>query len=121
MKGSVGQNALMIVACIVVLSLLLLTDFAPRQENSFEGLEDRDGRFQVLCVIVGAKPAKEGTLLQLEDSEGLPYKGYCRYGIFENDTALPATARITGTVERTSQGIIFIEKVEMLVSPTGQD
>jgi hypothetical protein len=111
MKSVKDPRAIVALACLVVCSLLFLSDFSPQIAGRFDELEGIDGRVELICVIISEKPAKDGTMLQLEDVTGSTLKAYCKDGTYELNTILPCTVRIIGTVQKSSPGIIFVEGV----------
>jgi hypothetical protein len=111
MGSGKDPRAIMALACLIVCSLLWSSDFSPRTVSSFNELNGIDGRVELICVIISEKPAKGGTMLQIEDVTGSTLKAYCKNGTYEMNTTLPCTARIIGTVQKTSPGIIFAEGV----------
>jgi hypothetical protein len=113
MRGAKDPRTIVALACLVVCSLLLFSDFSPRTAGRFDELEGIDGRVELVCVIISEKPAKGGTMLQIEDVTGSILKAYCKDGTYELNTILPCTVRITGTVQKSSPGIIFVEGVEL--------
>jgi hypothetical protein len=113
MRSVKDPRTIIALACLVVLSLLLFSDFSPRIIGRFDELEGIDGRVELICIIISEKAAKDGMMLQLEDVIGSTLKAYCKNGTYELNTILPCTARIIGTVQKSSPGIIFVEGVAL--------
>lgn len=120
MKSVNDPRSIIALACVVVCVLLLLSDFSPRTVRRFDELEGIDGRVELVCVITSEKPAKGGTMLQIEDVTGSALKAYCKNGTYELNASLPCTVRIIGTVQKSSPGIIFAEGVVLQSTPSAQ-
>lgn len=120
MKAVKDPGAILALACLVVCLLLFFSDFSPRTASRFEELAGIDGRVELVCVIISEKPAKGGTMLQIEDVNGSSLKAYCKNGTYSTNITLPCTARIIGTVQKSSPGIIFAEGVVLQRTTTIQ-
>jgi hypothetical protein len=114
---AIPLRPLCVLASLSVIGLLVISDYGTDPTDHFSDL-DQDGHVEVFCTAMRGSSNAKGLMLDVQDSDGLGWKAFCRNGTYPLDLTFPCSVRITGETAKDSPGIIFVDRLELLNDPS---
>jgi hypothetical protein len=114
-NASLPVRALFIAASIVVIALLFISDYAPREVNLMSEIRPEDERVQLVCLLQDVRQRENGCVLALRDASGSEVLAFVSDRLIEDLPSTGSLVEVRADVSWENGLFLFVREIRKVI------
>ena len=115
MNSPLPVRALFIAASIVVITLLFISDYAPREVNLMSDIRPEDEHVQLVCLLQDVRQRENGCVLALRDASGSEVLAFVSGRLIEDLPSTGSLVEVQADVSWENGLFLFVREIRKVI------